>query len=88
VISTKPLDVRDCESIVRRLWPYLDGALPDSDRAIVAEHLANCHDCTSHFDFARAFLDAVHATRREVANEPALERRVLAALSAEGFRIR
>ena len=77
----------DCEAIVRRLWPYLDGKLPDTDRDRVAEHLTTCQACASHFDFARAFLDAVHAMHPEATSDDALKQRVLAALSAEGFTV-
>jgi predicted anti-sigma-YlaC factor YlaD len=37
----------------------LDGALPDAIQERVAEHLAECSACSSHFDFARTFLAAV-----------------------------
>lgn len=49
-----------CEDIVHRLWPFLDGALPETERAAVVAHLEGCAGCRSHHDFARAFLDAVH----------------------------
>lgn len=81
-------DRNDCEDIVRRLWPYLDGRLADGEREWVAVHLAACEECASHFGFARAFLDALHASRSEAANTAdtaALRERVLAALAAEGF---
>jgi anti-sigma factor (TIGR02949 family) len=74
-----------CEAIVRRLWPYLDGKLPDSERERVTEHLATCENCTSHFDFARAFLDAVHSVYPDARTNDAMKARVLAALAAEGF---
>lgn len=51
----------DCEEIVQRLWPHLDGALPEAERARVLAHLAGCEGCRSHYDFAQAFLDAVRA---------------------------
>jgi anti-sigma factor (TIGR02949 family) len=76
----------ECESIVRRLWPHLDGALPDSDRERVTRHLESCTDCRSHFDFARAFLEAVASASPAAATDEALRDRVLAALVREGFR--
>ena len=75
----------DCEAIVRRLWPYLDGKLPDWERERVAHHLSMCRDCVSHFDFAQAFLEAVHAARPESTEDEALRQRILTALAAEGF---
>ncbi len=74
----------ECEAIVRRLWPYVDDKLPDSDRERVTRHLEECADCLSHFDFARAFLDAVHAARPPVKEDEALRARVIAALNDQG----
>lgn len=75
----------DCEAIVRRLWPFLDGGLPEPEVARIAEHLAACRECASHFDFARAFLAALHAAQPGATSDDALRERVLAALTAEGF---
>jgi anti-sigma factor (TIGR02949 family) len=77
----------ECEEIVRRLWPFVDGKLPDSDRDRVTRHLEECANCLSHFDFARAFLDAVHAARPEARDDEALRARVLAALSNQGLNV-
>jgi anti-sigma factor (TIGR02949 family) len=77
----------ECEAIVRRLWPFVDGKLPDSDRERVTRHLEQCADCLSHFDFARSFLDAVHAARPEAKDDEALRARVLAALSNQGLNV-
>lgn len=77
----------ECEAIVRRLWPYLDDRLPDSDRDRVTRHLEECADCVSHFDFAKAFLDAVHAARPAAVEDEALHERVLAALVGQGLRV-
>lgn len=77
----------ECEAIVRRLWPFLDEKLPDSDREQVTRHLERCGDCLSHFDFARAFLDAVHAARPEEKDDEALRARVLSALTDHGLKL-
>lgn len=73
-----------CEDIVYRLWPFLDGALPESERAAVVAHLEGCAACRSHHDFARAFLEAVHQAHR-ARSAPgefdALQARVEAALA-------
>jgi anti-sigma factor RsiW len=82
---TSQLSIDDCDSIVRRLWPYLDGKLPDSDMAIIAEHLRGCTACSSHFDFAQAFLHAVHELRPSEVQTDALRDKVVAALAREGY---
>lgn len=74
-----------CREIVRQLWPYLDGALPDDLQEAVAAHLATCDACRSHYDFERAFLDAVRdSAPMDDAFEP-LRERVVAALTARGM---
>lgn len=75
----------ECEAVVRRLWPHLDGMLPERERARVTRHLEACTDCRSHFDFARAFLEAVASAEPDEAEHSALRERVLAALASEGF---
>jgi anti-sigma factor (TIGR02949 family) len=74
----------DCETIVRRMWPYLDGALPESDRERVIRHLHECDACTSHFRFAEEFLNAVRHARPE-SDFVELRFRVLGALATQGF---
>jgi anti-sigma factor (TIGR02949 family) len=74
-----------CREVVRQLWPYLDGALPDEWQARVAEHLVACENCRSHFDFERAFLDAVRTSDVPDEGFEPLRVRVLAALVAEGM---
>ena len=75
----------ECEAVVRCLWPFLDGILPESDRERVVAHLERCDDCTSHFEFARSFLEAVREARPADAEYAQLRMRVLGALAAEGF---
>lgn len=85
--GTKP-DRSECEAVVRRLWPYLDGALADAERERVVQHLEFCAGCASHFDFARAFLDAVARAQAGApeAELTELRARVVGALAAEGFK--
>ncbi len=80
---TAPPTRTECEEIVGRLWPHLDGALPEHERARVVAHLEGCTGCRSHYDFAHAFLDAVHtaAPAEDPARYAALRARVVRALS-------
>ena len=74
-----------CREIVRQLWPYLDGALPDEWQARVTAHLEECANCRSHYDFERAFLDAVRDSGALTGEFEPLRARVVAALAAEGM---
>ncbi len=76
----------DCREIVRQLWPYLDGALPDEWQVRVVAHLDACTNCTSHFDFARVFLEAIQRSGAVSLDVEPLRARVVAALEAEGMR--
>lgn len=75
----------ECEAVVRQLWPYLDGVISEPQRERILEHLEHCADCASHFDFGRAFLDAVAAAAPRLDQSEALRHRVVHALAAEGF---
>jgi hypothetical protein len=74
-----------CRDIVRQLWPFLDGALPDEWQARVTMHLEECAACRSHYDYERAFLDAVAASGAFPGDLGALHTRVVAALETQGF---
>ncbi len=72
-----------CDEVVRQLWPHLDGALPESERARIVAHLEACEGCRSHYDFAAAFLEAVR-TSHAPDQFASLRSRVAAALRTEG----
>lgn len=75
----------ECEAVVRQLWPYLDGVISEPQRERILMHLEACADCTSHFEFARAFLDAVSHAAPQLDENEALRSRVVHALATEGF---
>jgi mycothiol system anti-sigma-R factor len=48
-----------CAEAVKQLWEYLDGALPEENRAAIEEHLSFCRRCCGEVEFAeelRGFL--------------------------------
>lgn len=76
----------DCAAIVRQLWPFLDGALPDAWEARVVTHLEGCVNCRSHFDFEREFITAVRSAGAQIGvDADELRQRVVDALTAQGF---
>ncbi len=79
------LNRSECEAVVRQLWPFLDGAVSEAQRERIVAHLESCINCSSHFDFAQAFLEAVALARPHLPADDALRQRVIGALSAEGF---
>ena len=59
-----------CKEAVQKLWDFLDGALPEDDRAQVEQHLDLCRLCCGELDFAhelRAFLG--HHAREDLPDE-------------------
>lgn len=84
---THPTEQRaECEAIVRRLWPHLDGALADTERNRVIKHLEECAACRSHYDFAESFLEAVRAAGPAADEFSALRARVTQAVAEAGGR--
>ncbi|HUF36629.1 MAG TPA: zf-HC2 domain-containing protein [Gemmatimonadales bacterium] len=49
----------DCTQVERRLWEYLDGALPAEEAAAVRAHLMGCRGCGPACRCCRAFLALV-----------------------------
>ena len=41
-----------CAEAVRQLWEYLDGAVEETDRKAIEEHLSFCRRCCGELDFA------------------------------------
>lgn len=72
----------DCTAVVRILWDYLDGELPEGEMLRVADHLRGCLRCRSHAEFEEALLRRIAETRQEATDLAGLERRVRAALAA------
>jgi hypothetical protein len=51
----------DCNEVRESLSPYYDGALPDDDRAVVAEHLSQCPACEVELESFRRLSALVHS---------------------------
>ena len=75
----------DCVAAMRQLWDYLDGELTPSRESAIRAHLARCASCYPHFDFEKAFLQALAATRSDRCAPISLRTRVVDALCAAGF---
>ena len=76
-------DQLDCAQVERRLWEYLDGALPAKEAAAVREHLAGCSGCGPACQCCRAFLALVARAAGTGAAPADLEARVRARLAAD-----
>lgn len=76
----------DCEAVVRALWDYLDGELPEARLAEIGAHLRECLRCRTHAEFEARLLAEIAAVRTDPADPAALERRVRAALAADAAR--
>jgi anti-sigma factor (TIGR02949 family) len=49
----------DCTTVLQQLWEYLDAELGPEKMEAVRTHLALCAKCYPHYDFEKAFLDAI-----------------------------
>ena len=68
---------RDCETVVRALWDYLDRRLEASDMAAIDAHLADCASCRAHASFERRLVDEIRALREQFTEPEELRSRVL-----------
>jgi anti-sigma factor (TIGR02949 family) len=73
-----------CADAMRRLWEYLDRALPALEEHELRRHLAECAGCRNHAAFERRLLEEIAAVRPEHDALLALRNRIAAALAKEG----
>ncbi len=74
----------DCQHVMKRLWAYLDGELPESEVTLLRAHLAECGRCSPQYRYQVAFLSMV--ARAASARGPRAEfvRRLRSALQSAG----
>lgn len=53
-----------CSQAVKQLWDYVEGAVEDSERELLEEHLGVCRRCCGEVEFAQE-LSAVLATQED-----------------------
>lgn len=76
-----------CADAMRRLWQYLDEALPEADEKDVRQHIEECARCRAHEVFERRLLAEIAAVRYEHGELAALRDRIAAALGSENARV-
>ncbi|MBV9324100.1 MAG: zf-HC2 domain-containing protein [Chloroflexi bacterium] len=54
-----PSDEIVCRELVELVTPYLEGALPADERALVDQHLASCDGCEAYVQQMRLTIRAV-----------------------------
>jgi len=63
----------NCKSLVELVTEYLDGALPEPERARFEAHLAGCDGCTTYLDQIRTTIRVAGALSEEQIPPPARE---------------
>ena len=51
-----------CREFVELVTDYLEGVLPDEERARFEGHLAECDGCTGYLEDMRRLIGSLHAT--------------------------
>ena len=64
------LEHREC---AESLGAYALGALPDSESALVRQHLSTCRECRADLEWLRAAADTLPASVPQVAPPPELK---------------
>ena len=58
----RPGDPLVCREFVELVTSYLEGTLPDRDRARMDAHLAECDGCTGYLEDMRRLVGSLHET--------------------------
>lgn len=56
-------DPLDCETVIARLFAFLDGEIADSERADIERHLERCRDCFTRAEFERRLKERLAETQ-------------------------
>ena len=80
--DTQPID---CGSALRELWDFLDGEMTPERIEAMRRHVERCSRCFPHYDFEKAFLDALSTTRPDCRAPESLRCKLEAALKEAGF---
>jgi len=83
--STSSCEKVDCAAALRQLWDYLDGELTPERLAQIRVHLDSCRRCYPHYDFERAFLEALANARPDCQCPEKLKARVMDSLRSAGY---
>ena len=75
----------DCGAAMRQLWDFLDEELSEERMVAVRVHLERCQGCWPHYDFEKAFLDAVARAKQARSCPEEVRRRVLDTLRSAGY---
>jgi len=75
----------DCATVLEQLWEYLDSELVPDHMQAVRTHLALCSRCYPHYDFEKAFLEAISACQCTRCAPDDVKCRVIDSLRRAGF---
>jgi anti-sigma factor (TIGR02949 family) len=75
----------DCAMALEQLWEYLDAELATEGMQAVRTHLALCAKCYPHYDFEKAFLEAIAACQCTTCAPHDVRCHVIEALHRAGF---
>jgi anti-sigma factor RsiW len=67
-----------CQELVELVTSYVEGVLPDDDRARFDAHIDTCSACVAYVDQMRATIRLTGASRPDEALDPALRDELLA----------
>jgi anti-sigma factor RsiW len=67
-----------CREMVELVSDYLEGALPDPDRALFEQHLVLCDGCTAYLDQMRRTVALIGRLREDSLAAPVRDRLLVA----------
>ena len=75
----------ECAAAMRQLWEFLDGEMTPDRTAQMRQHIDECKRCFPHYDWEKAFLEALSCVRPDCCAPGSLRDRLERKLREVGF---
>ena len=75
----------ECAAAMRQLWDFLDGEMTPDRTAQMRQHIDECKRCFPHYDWEKAFLEAIARVKPDCCAPGRLKEKLEQRLREAGF---
>ena len=76
----------ECAAAMRQLWDFLDEEMGPDKMAQMRQHIDECKRCVPHYDWEKAFLEALACVKPDCCAPSRLKQKLEEKLREAGFK--